>query len=357
MQDKFMTTTPSLILIADDDTTTRLMLRTILEQDGYAILEAGDGAEALELHGEYNPDLILLDALMPILDGFQVCQQLKANGSHTPVLMITALEEPEAVDYAFEVGAIDYITKPIHWAVLKQRMRRLLATRDLEKMRDNLTQMIVHDMKSPIGVIRGFAEYLLADLVAEDPMFDSMARIYHASDSLLNMTTMILDIARLEDGKLAVQLSHTQICESLTSLQESFVWLTKDREIDLVVDCPDTSFSADIDWDLIQRVLTNLINNAFKHSPPHTAITLTAQHDDQTLTFKVEDHGEGIDPEDQARIFEKFTQAKHRQGGTRYDSGLGLTFCKLAVEAHKGTIKVESALGAGSTFIVTLPLG
>src|SRR5579862_4421823 len=162
----------SRILIADDDPNLRMMLRAAMEQEGYAVFEADDGQQALDCYATVAPDLVLLDALMPNMDGFEVCKALKMQASRIPVLMITALEESEAVDYAFEVGAVDYITKPIHWAVLKQRVRRLLMTRELEQMRDNLTQMIVHDMKNPIGTIQGYAEYILQTMQLTEELHD-----------------------------------------------------------------------------------------------------------------------------------------------------------------------------------------
>src|SRR5262249_50858541 len=146
-------------------------------------------------------DLILLDAIMPKKDGFEICAnlQLVPATERPPVLIITGLEDEESVDRAFEVGAVDYVTKPMHWPVLRQRVRRLITTKQLEKMRDDLIQMIVHDMKNPISTIRGFAEMMLLDAESDTVLADSLQRIYHSSNNLLDMTMMILDIGRLED--------------------------------------------------------------------------------------------------------------------------------------------------------------
>src|SRR5450432_2758911 len=139
------------ILIADDDPVSRQMLRLRLQQDGYTIQEADDGPAALALFETLQPDLVLLDAMMPQMTGFEVCTRLHAmpGGEHVPVLIITGLEDEASVDNAFAAGAVDYITKPVHWPVLRQRVRRLLQNRQVEKMRDQLVQMIVHDMKNP----------------------------------------------------------------------------------------------------------------------------------------------------------------------------------------------------------------
>ena len=118
----------ALILVVDDDKFMRIQLRHAMQQVGYQVVEASDGEEALAAYSRIQPDIVLLDALMPVMDGFACCKQLRnlPEGERTPVLMITALEDRESVDLAFEVGAIDYITKPIHWAVLRQRVRRIL---------------------------------------------------------------------------------------------------------------------------------------------------------------------------------------------------------------------------------------
>lgn len=126
---------PALILIVDDDLFMRKILVRYLERENYQVVEAADGMEALKIYQERQPDIILLDAMMPILDGFECCARLQKlpDGDHTPVLIITALEDRESVDRAYEVGASDYVTKPIHWAVLRQRVRRLLEQANLRQ--------------------------------------------------------------------------------------------------------------------------------------------------------------------------------------------------------------------------------
>ncbi len=133
-----------LILIVDDDLFMRKILVRYLERENYCVIEAADGMEALELYQERQPDMILLDAMMPILDGFECCSRLQElpNGDHTPVLIITALEDRESVDRAYEVGASDYVTKPIHWAVLRQRVRRLLDQANLRQQLEAANQQL-----------------------------------------------------------------------------------------------------------------------------------------------------------------------------------------------------------------------
>jgi signal transduction histidine kinase len=360
MNDTMVSPLGGTILIADDDANARLWLNRVLRQEGYTVEEAEDGGQALDMFERIRPDVVLLDAVMPGLDGFEVCAQLRTlpGGERTPILIITGLEGEDAVERAFEVGAVDYITKPIHWAVLRHRVRNLLRTRQLETMRDDLTQMIVHDMKNPISLIRGYSDMLLQDQSAGEWRKDALLRIFQSSNKLLDMTMMILDIGRLEEGKLTLQRGPGSALQALQEVKEGFSLMERDRHIRIEIDSASKDVIADMDWGMIQRVLTNLVSNAFKHSPEQSTISLlcgSIERSERYLMFSVADQGEGIPAQDQARIFDKFTQVASRTRGSGIDTGLGLTFCKLAAEAHGGTIELQSEVGAGSKFTLLLP--
>jgi two-component system, sensor histidine kinase and response regulator len=349
-----------LILVADDDRGMRRMLRLVMEAEGYQVIEAADGRECLEHSRTFSPDLLLLDALMPGLDGFEVCEQLqKLPAAQRPtVLMVTSLENHNSVDRAFQVGVDDFITKPINWAVLRQRVRRMLNSRQVEKLRDDLIRMIVHDMKSPLSAISGHLEMLLESLWGDlNPnQHDSVLRAYRNTQTLLDMTMMILDLQRLEEGKLTLHFEPAPVLAMLHEVVTNLDWMAQNYGVEIAVECTDSQLFASLDWNVLQRVLTNLISNAIKHSPRGSMITIAATSDADKLFISVKDQGEGIALEDQLFIFEKYSQASQRKGGSRTDTGLGLTFCKLAVEAHGGWIELESKLSSGSTFTLVLPI-
>jgi diguanylate cyclase (GGDEF)-like protein len=155
-----------LILVVDDDLSMRILLRKAMEKEGYQVVEAKDGEECLVLYKRIQPDIVLLDAIMPLMDGFACCAQLQilSRGDCTPILMITGLDDQESVDRAFEVGAIDYVTKPIHWAVLRQRVRRLLQQSQLYKQLESANQALqllaTLDSLTQLANRRRFDEYL-----------------------------------------------------------------------------------------------------------------------------------------------------------------------------------------------------
>ncbi|MBW4537880.1 MAG: PleD family two-component system response regulator [Myxacorys chilensis ATA2-1-KO14] len=157
---------PPLILVADDDKITRIGLRQAMEQEGYQVVEANDGEACLAIYARMRPDIVLLDAIMPGKDGFTCCVQIQRmnGGGRTPVLMITGLEDQESVDQAFAAGAVDYITKPIHWAVLRQRVRRLIQQvrlyQQLEQANHELQRLASFDGLTQVANRRRFDEYL-----------------------------------------------------------------------------------------------------------------------------------------------------------------------------------------------------
>src|SRR5260221_925141 len=316
------------ILIADDDVSVRMLLRHVPEEEGYDIEEAEDGKQALEMIQAMPFDLILLDAIMPEIDGFEVSRQLQAMpaASRIPVLIITGLNDDESVDIACEVGAVDYITKPVHWPVLRQRVRRLLMSRQAERMRDNLTQMIVHDMKNPISTIRGFAEVLLSDVAVDTEAADLLQRIYHNSNSLLDMTMMILDIGRLEEGKLALMPTGRCVAEALDEVLQGVKWMASNHDVHLLAGQCDMDIQFALDWALIQRVVANLISNAIKHSPPGSKVKLSCAGlfpPHGSLRISVADEGEGISEQDRMRIFDKFMQASQLTRANLTDTAMG----------------------------------
>ncbi|MBD2448202.1 PleD family two-component system response regulator [Nostoc sp. FACHB-152] len=156
----------SLVLIVDDEPFIRTQLRLALEREGYQIAEATDGTEALTIFQELHPNIVLMDAIMPGMDGFECCQQLQSleQGKYTPVLMITGLEDQESVDHAFDVGAIDYVTKPIHWPILRQRVKRLIQQSQLqhklELANEELQRLITIDALTQVASRGRFEEYL-----------------------------------------------------------------------------------------------------------------------------------------------------------------------------------------------------
>lgn len=305
--------------------------------------------------------------MMPGMNGYEVCRRLKEDERtrFVPVVMITALKDLEDKIRGIEVGADDFITKPFNKQELMTRVRSLLKIKrlhdelaesyrdlqDLQRTKENLTQMIVHDLKNPLTGIMANLE-----IVAMEEELDSRECLEAAQRScslLFNMIMDLLDISRSEEGKLALDLDtfslpeivrpNVLLAETLARMDGKAIFMSIPEETPVVSG----------DRNLLHRVIANLLNNAIKHTGRGGHILFGVESvENGFLKAYVEDTGRGIPPESREKIFEKFGQL---EAGKRAGVGLGLTFCKMVVEAHEGRIWVDSREGVGNRFYFTLP--
>jgi two-component system, sensor histidine kinase and response regulator len=374
---------PSKILVVDDDQRNVRLMESILKTNGYPVIKAYDGQEALDLIASERPDLVLLDVMMPKMSGFEVCQRIRKDYETRllPVIMVTALNALEEKVQALELGADDFLSKPINKVELLAKLRSMLRVKTLhdevertrrelesrnrdllrvEELKDKLIQMVVHDLKNPLAGIMGNLQLLRIQGGPGDSgsLTGIVTRTEESAKQLMGLILNILDVARMEEGKLTLRserLSPAGLVETCLRQVEGLATRTEVTvQPGVAPDLPDLCADAEI----LARVLGNLLNNALKHTPPGGRVEVGAARDGDEVRFWVRDSGEGIPPELLPRIFDKFVVG---QGGPRgmhrpYGTGLGLTFCKMAVEAHGGRISAESQAGQGSTFTFALPL-
>lgn len=359
------------ILVVDDESANRELLRDLLEDRGFEVWEAADGQLALGMleSGEL-PDVILLDVTMPGLDGFEVCRRIRQDPEtqHLPVLLVTARADRDSRLRGISEGATDYLTKPIDLVDTQMRVRNAIRTKRLydqlakknrrlqeaEQARDNLVHMIVHDLKSPLTAVLGYCKLLLKGLAKQrldEQQVDFLERSIASGRRTLDMVDSILTVSRLEDGQMELRRELTDIEKLVGELRASLDFATVDGlklifqvEEGLIVSCDP--------W-LLQRVLSNLIDNAMRFADPEDGlVTLVASRRESSIEFSVSDNGKGIPSELRDTVFEKFTQEGQ---ANRRNYGLGLAFCRLAVEAHGGHIWVEERAERGTLFRFTIP--
>ncbi len=368
-----------LLLIVDDNEDNRSVLARRLEKQGHWAVTASSGAEALSALAEQPFDLVLLDIMMPEMDGYEVLSRIKADPQtqRLPVIMISALDEIESVVRCIEIGAADYLPKPFNPTLLRARVGASLREKrardreqrytaeiaesyrklqQLERLRDDLTHMIVHDLRTPLTSLLSGLQTV--PLVGEmNPVQTEMLEIaVTGGETLLNMINDLLDVEKMEQDSVPLvktTLTAAGLIER-ACLQVSL--LAASNNLTLVRETTELPLFAG-DEDKLTRTLVNLIGNAIKFTPPGGTVTVQASCTGKNcLLFSVSDTGEGIPPEAFERIFEKFSQVENRKAGRKMSTGLGLTFCKLAVEAHGGRIWVQSAPDHGSVFYFTVPL-
>jgi signal transduction histidine kinase len=362
-------------MVVDDNVTNLQLLEMLLRMRGYEVKSFTRGQAALEAAASAPPDVILLDVAMPEMDGYEVCRQLKADPrlAAIPIIFISALSATRDKVKAFACGGVDYVTKPfqieeVHARVethhkLRQfqiQMERQNSElqgnydqlRKLEGLRDNLTHMVVHDMRSPLAIVQMSLELLKTTLTGlSDPESKLLDGALRGAQVMNRMTTQLLDVSRLEAGQMPLNKTVCDLAPIAQAALEAIAPLLGDRHALLDAREP---LTARCDAVLLRRVLDNLLSNALKFTPPGKAITLSIAREGNAAQLAVTDTGSGIPEKYHQKIFEKFSQIEDEQQSK--GTGLGLTFCKLAVEAHGGKIGVDSEVGRGSTFWFTLPL-
>ena len=364
-----MTETRPTLLVVDDVVTNIDILLETLGKD-YAIRIATNGADALDSVKEARPDLILLDVMMPCMDGFEVCRHLKDDPTtcNIPIIFITALNEAKNKIKGFSAGCVDYVTKPFQPDEIRARVvthlelcrakRELQQSydklRETETQRDGLVQMIVHDMRSPMFAILGNLEMAEMEPLPKGATacIDSALS---ATGMLMEMISNLLDVGKMEAGKMTLDFSAVDISDLAGETIRMLEPLRGQRKLTLT--SPE-KIEIKGDTNLIRRVLQNLISNALKFTDKDKGIItvfIEIATKDKTRVSVV-DNGNGIPLEYREKVFDKFCQVAEHKQSKGYSTGLGLTFCKLAVEAHGGKIGLESEMGGGSTFWFELPL-
>lgn len=366
------------IMVVDDMPANLELLMEMLHREGFRVVAFPQPSLAIRAASRNPPDLFLLDIMMPEMSGFELCRKLReaAPLRDIPVIFVSALDDTASKVQAFAEGGVDYVTKPFqegevlarvktHLCLRRQQLeieaqRAKLQTsfdglRELEAQRDGLVHMMVHDMRSPLQGILGLAE-ILEDALRERGLVEMVpdaTAIRESSEKLRDMITTVLDISRMEASQMPVAL---QSCDLRRIVADALAELgARTRETNLTYQPPADLATVRCDPDLTRRIVQNLTSNAISFTGRQGQVHIVLRPGDGGVRLEVRDTGPGIAPEHHRRIFEKFGQVSSRKDGRRHSSGLGLPFCKLAIEAQGGQIGLESEPGKGSTFWVTLP--
>ncbi len=369
-------TPPATVLVVDDNDANRSLARHTLEDEGYRVLEASAGEEALAIVEREAPDCILLDVRMPGMDGFTVCERLRAlpRGADTPVVFLTALRDVETFDHALRAGGDDFLTKPVRPTELVIRvqsalkLRRLSAElrehydllkhqRDgmvrLQLQKERLMAFVVHDLKNPVNAMDLHAQLLTRDRTLGESARESAAQIRSTARQLNRMIMNLLDISKADEGKLTAKPTDLDVRALVEATASEMAVVARDRSVTIELGVEVDRVTAD--EDLIHRTLGNLLENAIRHAPKGTAVRILAVRSEGATELRVADAGTGVPVAMRESIFDPFVQLEGKGlPSSRSGRGLGLTFCRLAVEAHGGRIWIEDA-NPGAVFVLRIP--
>ena len=357
------------VLIVDDALENLRLLSTLLADQGFEVRAVTNGRQALQAVGHNPPDLILLDITMPEMDGLEVCRRLRATeaSKDLPVIFLTALTDPADKVRAFETGGVDYITKPFQFEEVVARVKTHVALRRaqrtmtesythlraLEQLRDDLVQMIVHDMRSPLASLLIHLRLLKRPAAGlDDESREDLQAAIEAAEAVSRMANDLLDVSRLEEGKMPIERGVWDLTKMARDVRAALGTLDRQRPIDVESAGP---VEVMCDGALVRRVLENLVTNGIRHTPKGTRLRISIVSQDGRVHVAVHDEGSGVPADAREKIFEKFGTVQARHQRTYHSAGLGLAFCKLAIEANGGTIGVDAVAPRGSTFWFELP--
>jgi signal transduction histidine kinase len=359
------------VLVVDDSPDSLDLMKQVLGT-AYKVRVAINGDAALKLARQAPPDIVLLDVMMPEMDGYEVCRQLKAEPALAgiPVIFITAMDEVEDEEKGFSVGAVDYITKPISPPLVKARVATHLGIhrqrRELEDARSRAEEgarakaeflaIMSHEIRNPLNAILGMVS-LLMETKLDTEQSAYLQTVHYAGDALLAILNDVLDYSRIEAGKLVMEKAAFDLHQTLDSVISLMESRSREKSLKLIrriaADVPVTVTGDSL---RLRQVLLNLVSNAIKFTPEGEITVEVSRVKGNRLLFQVTDTGIGIEADALPSLFSDFTQQdasiSRRFGGT----GLGLSICKRLVALMNGSIEVHSQLGAGSSFRFELPL-
>ncbi|MDZ8091527.1 MAG: hybrid sensor histidine kinase/response regulator [Nostoc sp. DedQUE05] len=353
------------ILLVDDSADSLRLLQVTLKLKGYNVIIADSGAEALLKIAESPPDLVLLDVVMPDMDGYEVTRQIKHNSNlpFIPILLVTGSEKSSVVK-GLDAGADEFIRKPIDKKELMARVRALLRLKHsmdeqllLIQRREDFVTRLTHDLRTPLIAADQFLKLLQRGVFGNtlSAMRESLEQMAQSNQTLLSMVDTLLEVYQYEAGGKTLDFFVVDLWELCQQVVQELMPLADVKHLTLkaVLTKGTEASLVRVKGDRLElrRLLTNLVGNAIRFSDAGS-VEVRLNSTVQGVTIEIEDTGIGMNPEEQLLLFDRFRQGKHQRRG----NGLGLYLSRQIVEAHQGNISVSSTVGKGSVFTVYLPV-
>ena len=361
------------VLIVDDVVSNVLLLKILLANEKFQVCTASNGKDCIEISRKEHPDLILLDVMMPDLNGFDTAVILK-KGEDTkdiPIIFLTALNTPQDLVHGFQVGASDFLTKPFNKEELVMRVTQQIslvaAKRIIEQQnqelratlnnRDKMYSVIAHDLRSPMASIRMVLNLVVASTSPEtvgEEIYNLLDQANRESEEVHDLLDNLLKWTKSQTGRLNVVKQELELNDIIPGVVEIFDTIAATKHIKLELKSESDSLKVEADNDMLKTVVRNFLSNAIKFSPADSTIEITMTKENEFAKVSVRDHGVGIASDRLDSIFHK-GETTYGTGGEE-GSGLGLQLCQDFARKNGGDCTVESVEGEGSTFSVLIPL-
>ena len=361
------------VLIVDDVVSNVLLLKILLANEKFQVCTASNGKDCIEISRKEHPDLILLDVMMPDLNGFDTAVILK-KGEDTkdiPIIFLTALNTPQDLVHGFQVGASDFLTKPFNKEELVMRVTQQIslvaAKRIIEQQnqelratlnnRDKMYSVIAHDLRSPMASIRMVLNLVVASASPEtvgEEVYNLLDQANRESEEVHDLLDNLLKWTKSQTGRLNVVKQELELNDIIPGVVEIFDTIAATKHIKLELKSESDSLKVEADNDMLKTVVRNFLSNAIKFSPADSTIEIAMTKENEFAKVSVRDHGVGIASDRLDSIFHK-GETTYGTGGEE-GSGLGLQLCQDFARKNGGDCTVESVEGEGSTFSVLIPL-
>ncbi|AFZ03810.1 hybrid sensor histidine kinase/response regulator [Calothrix sp. PCC 6303] len=361
-----MISNPDKILVVDDSPDNVYLIKNILEGEGYIVTTAENGFTALEKITESKFDLVLLDLMMPEMDGYEVTLHIRENKElqFMPILIITAHDTPN-VAQGLDLGADDFIRKPVTVDELLARVRSLLRLKhsiderdEIARQREDFVSRLTHDLRTPLVAAERTLDLLQEGALGElsPQLLEIIGIMARSNTNLLAMVNTLLEVYRFDAGRKTLAFQPVVLSQLLAEVAGELAPLAQSKGLEIQFDFSVENQASKILGDRLElhRLFTNLLGNAIKFTDKGM-VTLrlkTIPTRKPSIIIEFADTGVGISAEEQINLFERFRQGSHKRMG----SGLGLYLSRRIVEAHQGKIQVKSELGKGSIFLISLPM-
>ena len=361
------------ILIVDDVVSNVLLLKILLTNEKFQVCTASNGNMCIEMARSEHPDLILLDVMMPELNGFDTAVILKKDPEthEIPIIFLTALNNPSDLVKGFQVGANDFLTKPFNKEELIMRVmhqiqlvaaKRIIVKQNEElkrtiSNRDKMYSVIAHDLRSPMASIRmvlNLAVNVVSREVVGDEIFELLDKANRESEETHDLLDNLLKWTKSQTGRLSVVYQDLDLDDIVPGVVDIFRMIAEMKKIDLKYLPAVEKLTVHGDNDMIKTIIRNFLSNAVKFTPEGKGVEVFYEREGDFARISVRDHGVGIDPERVGSIFHT-GETTYGTGGEE-GSGLGLQLCQDFARKNGGEAQVESTLGEGSTFSFTIPL-